>query len=393
MNLFLIKIGKAFNVLKRDGFLNGIKRIISAQKIANKKVAPGDVLIVTNGVGDSAFYRAHNVAEELNENKIRTSVATQDNKKLLRYVSEFKVFVFHRTVKTDLIAKMIDKIKEQKKEIIFETDDLVYDPKFLKLMEGYKKMNFLEKKMYQNGLGGDILNDDYVKTCTTTTNFLAEKLKEKNKKVFIVKNKLSKKDLAWANNILKNQKPKKDQEVIIGYFSGTISHNKDFATIINPLTNILEKYQQVKLFIAGPLDLEDEFTRKFKDRIINSAYVPRKEHFKNIASVDINIAPLEINNPFCESKSELKFFEAGILKVPTIATATQTFRETIIDGEDGFIAKNEKEWESKLKELIKNENLRKKMGEKARQKTLKNYVIKKFEKDGYHDYLTKIIKE
>jgi glycosyltransferase involved in cell wall biosynthesis len=254
-------------------------------------------------------------------------------------------------------------------------------------------MNFLEKKMYQNGLGGDILNDDYVKTCTTTTNFLAEKLKEKNKKVFIVKNKLSKKDLAWANNILKNQKPKKDQEVIIGYFSGTISHNKDFATITKPLTNILEKYQQVKLFIAGPLDLEDEFTRKFRNKIINSAYVPRKEHFKNIASVDINIAPLEINNPFCESKSELKFFEAGILKVPTIATATQTFKETIIDGEDGFIAKNEKEWESKLKELIKNENLRKKMGEKARQKTLKNYVIKKFEKDGYHDYLTKIIKE
>jgi glycosyltransferase involved in cell wall biosynthesis len=393
MNLFLIKIGKAFNVLKRDGFLNGAKRIISAQKIVNKKVAPGDVLIVTNGVGDSAFYRAHNVAEELNENEIKTSVATQNNKKLLRYVSEFKIFVFHRIVKTDLIAKMIEKIKEQKKEIIFETDDLVYDPKFLKLMDGYKKMNFLEKKMYQNGLGGDILNDDYVKTCTTTTNFLAEKLKQKNKKVFIVKNKLSKKDLAWANNILKNQKPKKDQEVIIGYFSGTISHNKDFATIINPLTNILEKYQQVKLFIAGPLDLEDEFTRKFKDRIINSAYVPRKEHFKNIASVDINIAPLEINNPFCESKSELKFFEAGILKVPTIATATQTFRETIIDGEDGFIAKNEKEWESKLKELIKNENLRKKMGEKARQKTLKNYVIKKFEKDGYHDYLTKIIKE
>jgi glycosyltransferase involved in cell wall biosynthesis len=393
MNLFLIKIGKAFNVLKRDGFLNGAKRIISAQKIVNKKVAPGDVLIVTNGVGDSAFYRAHNVAEELNENEIKTSVATQNNKKLLRYVSEFKIFVFHRIVKTDLIAKMIEKIKEQKKEIIFETDDLVYDPKFLKLMDGYKKMNFLEKKMYQNGLGGDILNDDYVKTCTTTTNFLAEKLKQKNKKVFIVKNKLSKKDLAWANNILKNQKPKKDQEVIIGYFSGTISHNKDFATITKPLTNILEKYQQVKLFIAGPLDLEDEFTRKFKDRIINSAYVPRKEHFKNIASVDINIAPLEINNPFCESKSELKFFEAGILKVPTIATATQTFRETIIDGEDGFIAKNEKEWESKLKELIKNENLRKKMGEKARQKTLKNYVIKKFEKDGYHDYLTKIIKE
>ena len=63
-----------------------------------------------------------------------------------------------------------------------------------------------------------------------------------------------------------------------------------------------------------------------------------EKHLENIAGVDINIAPLEIGNPFCESKSELKFIEAGIVGVPTVAAATQTFREAIEDGVDGFVA-------------------------------------------------------
>ncbi len=392
MNLFLIKVGKVINVLKRDGFLNGIKRIVNALKIANKKVEPGDVLIITNGTGDSARYRARHVAEELNENQIKCSVSTQDNASILKFVDEFKVFIFHRTVVNKKIKEMVEKIKSQKKEIIFEADDLIYDPKFLKLMDGYKKMNVLEKKLYKNGLGGEILNDDYVKVCSTTTTFLAEKFKEKGKRVFIVSNKLSKEDVTWAREILVNKKEKNKNEIIIGYFSGTISHNKDFATITQPLMQILKKYSQVKLFLAGPLDPEAELVREFGKRIINKPYVPRKEYFKNVASVDINIAPLEISNPFCEGKSELKFFEPGILKIPTVATATQTFREAIEDGSDGFIAKNEKEWKAKLEKLILDKKLRIEMGEKAYKKILEKYTVKNANANDYYEFLKSKIK-
>lgn len=387
MNLFLIKVGKAINVFKRDGFLNGIKRIINVLKIVNKKVEPGDVLIVTNGVGDSARYRAHNVAEELNENDIKCSVALQDNSELLKFADEFKVFIFHRTVFTKSIKKFVEKIKVQKKEIIFEADDLVYDPKFLKLMAGFEKMNFLEKKMYKNGLGGEVLTDPYVKVCTTTTSFLAEKLKQKNKKVFIVPNKLSREDVQWAEEILKNRNNQDNQDVIIGYFSGTISHNKDFTVIAKPLMEILEKFLQTKLFLAGPLDPEDALVQKFENRIINVPYVPRKKHLENVVSVDINVSPLELGNPFCEAKSELKFFEAGVMKIPTVAVANQTFSEAIVDGKDGFLAKNDKEWFEKLEKLILDKNLRTKMGENAYKKALKNYATKNAKNIEYYEFL------
>ena len=144
--------------------------------------------------------------------------------------------------------------------------------------------------------------------------------------------------------------------------------------------------KNVELFLVGPLNIESELN-KFKGRIVQLAYVPRDKHFENIAKVDINLAPLEIGNPFCESRSELKFFEAGILKIPTVASATQTFREAIDDGTDGFIAGISEEWIEKLEKLIEDKELRKRMGEKAREKALRKYTNKNSDKRKYYEYL------
>ena len=103
---------------------------------------------------------------------------------------------------TPNVAKLLENIKNQDKEIIFEADDLVYDPKYLRDMDYFQKLNSLEKKLYENGVGGEILSDPYVKTCTTTTTYLANKLSELGKKVFIVSNKLSKKDVQIAEKVI-----------------------------------------------------------------------------------------------------------------------------------------------------------------------------------------------
>lgn len=400
MKLLVIKAGKAFKTLQRDGIFKGGKRVFSAFFAMFRRVLPADVLIITGGVGDSARYRAHHVAEELQLNGITASVTIQDNPLLPKYADKFKVFIFHRVLFTSSVQKLIENIKKQNKEIIFETDDLVYDPQYLKHMDYFKVMNQLERRLYENGVGGEILNDSYVKTCTTTTDFLAEKLSEHDKKVFIVPNKLCKKDVEIANNIQQTAYNKqqnligensgeisKNLETIrIGYFSGTLSHNKDFATITDALVRILEKYANVELFLVGPLDTDNKLN-KFSDRIRQFSYVPREKHFANVASVDINVAPLEIGNPFCESKSELKFFEAGIVSVPSVCAATDPYKKAIEDGVDGFVANGTDEWMEKLERLISDENLRKEMGKKAREKALAKYTTQNAKNEEYYNYL------
>jgi glycosyltransferase involved in cell wall biosynthesis len=406
MRSFLIKIGKALSVLKKDGIIGGGQRITRAFFSMFRFVGKGDILFITNGVGDSARYRTWHVAEELRLHGFKCSVTVQDNPLLPNYADKFKIFIFHRTLLTAKVAKLIDGIKKQKKEIIFDADDLVFDRKYLLQMDYLKNMNALEKKLYANGLGKEILADPYVKICTTTTAYLADILEAYGKKVFVVPNKLSNEDLEIAERSLKRsdlparnashieaggsqlQRPEEigPQAVRIGYFSGTISHNRDFAVITDALLQIMEKYPNVELFLAGPLDIENRLNI-YKKRIKQLPYAPRGKHFENIASVGINLAPLEIGNPFCESKSELKFFEAGIFAIPTVASATRTFSEAIDDGQDGFVAANTAEWAEKLEKLVADKNLRRTMGEKAREKVLAKYANKNSNNEEYYNYL------
>lgn len=394
MKLLLVKIGKAWSVIQRDGLVRGGRRVFEAFTALFTSVEPGDILFISGGVGDSARYRTTHVAEELRLHGFRTSVTVQDNPRLVSYASQFQIFVFHRVLMTPSVARLIARLKETGKTIIFETDDLVYDPAFLIHMDYWQQMNALERKLYEHGVGGEILADPYVTVATTTTSFLADKLREKGKVVYTVLNRLSQKDILWAGAAMEQRMRRQQFEasdiVRVGYLSGTPSHNKDFATVTDALVELLERYPAMRLVLAGPLDTEDRL-QAYADRILRLPFVPRRELFGNIASLDINLAPLEIGNPFCESKSELKFFEAGIVGVPTVAAATQTFLEAITDGVDGFVATTTDEWVEKVGQLIADPELRSRMGGAARETALEEYTNASAKNEVYYDYLRSIL--
>lgn len=392
MKSWVVKLGKGVSVMKREGIWRGGKRSAAAFFKLFRRVSSGDILFVSSGVGDSAKYRSDRQAEELSLHGFKCGITVQDNPLLPRYADRFKIFIFQKTIFSKPVAKLIEKIKARKYEIIFETDDLVFDPGYVRQMDFFQKLNALEKKQYETGLGSEILNDDYTKVCVTTTTYLAEKLKKYGKQVFVSRNKLANYDVEIAERILSNSRFRLEQTygkastIKIGYFSGTASHDKDFEVVEDALNYILEKYPQVELHLFGPLEIGDVYA-KFGDRIKRYPFASWEKHLENIMSVDINIAPLEIGNPFCEAKSELKFIEAGIVSVPTVAAATRSFREAIEDGKDGFVAENTDEWKEKLRKLVLDENLRAAMGEKAREKVLREYTNKNSHNEDYYNFL------
>jgi hypothetical protein len=91
------------------------------------------------------------------------------------------------------------------------------------------------------------------------------------------------------------------------------------------------------------------------------------------AQFDINLAPLRTDNPFSQSKSEIKYVEAALLKIPTIASPTEAFRFAIRQNFNGILAETAQEWEIAMEKLILEPGYRRELGEVAYQETLQHY--------------------
>ena len=69
--------------------------------------------------------------------------------------------------------------------------------------------------------------------------------------------------------------------------------------------------------------------------------------------MDINIIPLVIN-PFTEAKSDLKYYEAALVEVPSVASPTAVYQSAIEHGSNGFLARTSDDWYEALRNLIVN---------------------------------------
>jgi hypothetical protein len=126
---------------------------------------------------------------------------------------------------------------------------------------------------------------------------------------------------------------------------------------------------------VGALDLHEfpELAR-FGDRIERRPLVPWEALRGEVAAVDVSLAPLEVGNPYCEAKSEIKWLEAAAVGVPTVASATAPFRDVIDDGETGLLACTEADWYQALARLVSDAPLRRRVGEAARHEVLARYA-------------------
>ena len=103
----------------------------------------------------------------------------------------------------------------------------------------------------------------------------------------------------------------------------------------------------------------------------NTEYLPWTnniaEYYAVVNTFHVMLAPLS-NDLWNRSKSPLKALEAAALGVPTIASATRPYEDFIVHGETGFLCRTETDWMKALRELDGDEDLRREMGRKARER-------------------------
>ena len=356
---------KTLKALKEEGITGVARKTVSyihTAKVRKQQLkyigkTYKDVLFI-NGCDYNALphpprYRVQHQMEQLKANNIDCD----ENFYLhlsLEQVRNYRAFVIFRCPYTEELGEFIRLAKELNKTVIYDIDDLVIDTKYTDTIKYLDTMSPEERKGYDEGVRN---MQKVLKMCDaaiTTTERMAEELKHYVPKVFINRNTASEEMLklseeAYEKSIAEKTAESKER-VKMGYFSGSITHNDDFILIQPAVAKIMEKYPQTELHIAGILDIPKEL-EAFKDRVIAHPFVDWKKLPEMIASIDINLAPLE-ESIFNEAKSENKWVEAALVRVPTIASNLGAFKRMMEHNKTGILANTCEEWYEGLESLV-----------------------------------------
>jgi glycosyltransferase involved in cell wall biosynthesis len=336
------------------------------------------VLFISGCPGGSRKYRCENLAEALEKRGLRSLIVSQSNPFIRQYPCTYRIYILQRVSVDDRARSLIDDLRRSpEKSVVFETDDLVFDPQYLRYVDILPTLPEAERQRYIHGIGKELLTDAAVESCSVSTPFLRQIVERDypGKRVFVLRNRLAHDQLASADRAFRDRFALRigDGRLRVGYFSGSPSHDRDFASIADVLLDMLRTHREAVLVIVGYLVLDPRF-HELKGQIERHPFVALGDLPSLVVQCDINIAPLEMDNPFCRAKSELKFFEAGILEVPTIASSTDSFRDAIRHGENGFLAADSDEWREGLERLLANPELRMRLGRQAKRDTLARYT-------------------
>ena len=341
------------------------------------KAVPRDQYIliidgVENIIPQCTRYRVLNKAEQLRKNGFAVKVVNASEFSLAQaqYASHI---IIYRAPWSAQLQLLCDLAREEHKPIYFDIDDLVFDTLYTDQLSYTQGLSEKEKGNYDAGVknyGKMLAACDGAITSTTQ---LKEELIKYKDTVLLNRNLASSELIAVSSQFLKEDFGA-DDRIKIGYFSGSISHNENFELIKPAIKEVLDNYPFVELHIVGHLDIPQDM-KQYTQRIIIHEYVDWKALPQLISQVDINLAPL-VDSVFNRAKSEIKWIEAALVKVPTIASHIGAFADMMIDGQTGLLAKDG-EWKEKLESLILSADLRRELAENAYAFVLENCSLDK----------------
>ena len=354
---------------------NNIETTVEKITKFNQALKEGKKTVLTFfSINDAIFrYRAYN-----------TSLATKNSKKWLNLFFSFdelqqvkslipkaNLVVIVRTEISDDVKNVVKTAKKFKIPVVMDIDDRIchvdyLPPAYNTVSNSYERS--VLKKLAINYQKTAELVDGFI----TTNDFLGGELQKTfNKPYRVIPNSLNDTQIEFSQ-LYEWAAEKDESKYIIGYFSGSPSHNRDFLEAAPEIAKFMHTYPDTILRIVGKLGLPDYF-REFEENG-RVEYIPGTNYLRlqgYIANVDVNIAPLLIDE-FTNSKSELKFFEAAVVSVPTIASPSYTFKNAIHRWQTGFLCKPG-EWYETI-EKLRNVELRTKIATAAKKYCLKQYT-------------------
>lgn len=214
-----------------------------------------------------------------------------------------------------------------------------------------------------------------------STAFLARQAEDLGRPAFVLPNGVSQRQVDLAERAIARREASRQHQsaangkplVRIGYLAGTATHQRDFPLVVNALARILHEQPEVRVELRGLVPLAPELA-PFAARVARRPFVSWERLVAATARLDLCLAPLELDNPFTEGKSALKYVESGLVAVPVIASATDEYRAAIQPGTTGLLATTSDDWYAGLRQLTGDAVMRRALGAAARQDVLARYT-------------------
>ena len=325
------------------------------------------VLFVTDELSSgeaSLRYRSGHHAESLGYLGVSCDVVRYGAPDLLATIEEYECTVLHR-VPWDAAEPLVRRARELGKLLVSDSDDLVFDYGASHHIEAVEAMSDAWRESWTASYRRTI--EACGNGATTSTEPLREHVLQLASPVEALSNVVSVEMIRLAERARQTDAapPSRDgdDEVVIAYLSGSLTHRGDFEEAAQAVLSTLESYPHARFQIVGRLELDERFDR-FASRIRRVPVHPWLALPELQAQADVNLAPLA-RNPFSECKSCVKYLEASLVGVPTVASPRGDFARVIRHGRNGLLADDAEGWREALGQLVEDPGLRSELGSRA----------------------------
>lgn len=346
-------------------------------KYKSKDKSISSVLIVTSSslANGSTRYRALNLAKSLSLNGYDATVIHCSEQSIIYrdLIANHKNIVFQRVFdEQGNIADMYKVARDFGVKCIGEIDDLIF-PDTIEEVGSVKggEWDIDEAMFVAKGYESFLSKMDF---CITSSDVISSYIESKLKiKAITVKNKIDK-DLIKEKTL---DKPDHDSIKLV-YSSGTYSHKEDFKIIEYSLYDILKNNNKFELTLLGNVQVSSEFLA-----LKNVNLIPLLDYqsmLNELSKNDVLLVPL-VNSDFNNAKSNVKFIEASLAKVATIASNVKEYNIVMKDALSKNLINSDSNWSDIIKSCLTDKGRVVNDAKTAHKNVIDTLSLEKIEKD------------
>jgi glycosyltransferase involved in cell wall biosynthesis len=326
-------------------------------------------------------YRVHNMVETLNaaEGDIGASYFFHaDLHRLDEIADRADLLVMCRTRYDHRVNRLVAAFRNRRKRVLFDVDDFVFNDDYVHLLVNTLDLDVENPQVWNDWFAYLSRMGAALKLCDggiTTNEFLADRMRAyANIPVAVVPNYMNRDQLAMSERVVAakaGQQPGQDGLIHLGYFSGSPSHNRDFALVTPALEELMEEDERLGVVVVGYIEAGPRLER-FGSRVKRFPFHDYVNLQRLVGSVEFNLMPLQFNT-FTDCKSELKYFESAAVGTVSIASPSHVYARAIRHGDTGYLSRSY-EWAGVIREALARLPGYRATADRAREDALSKYV-------------------